>query len=108
MIYVLLTTKMFFLNKPITMEEVQYAIQKLSSGQTAGIVRICNEILKQPLILKPVCAFLKTCFNRGVAPTLWVKSIINPILKDLSKLQGDKPPLQNIESIFEYFICQNK
>ena len=74
-----------FLNEPITMEEVQYAIQKLKSGKAAGIDRICNEILKQPLFLEPVCAFLKTCFTRGVAPTLWVKSIINPIPKDLSK-----------------------
>ena len=37
-----------FLNEPITMEEVQYAIQKLKSGKAAGIDRICNEILKQP------------------------------------------------------------
>ena len=31
------------------MEEVQYAIQKLKSGKAAGIDRICNETLKQPL-----------------------------------------------------------
>ena len=35
--------------------------------------------------LEPVCAFLKICFNRGVGPTLWVKSIINTIPKDRSK-----------------------
>ena len=74
-----------FLNEPITMEEVQYAIQKLKSGKAAGSDRICNEILKQPPFSEPVCAFLKTCFTRGVAPTLWVKSIINPIPEDLSK-----------------------
>ena len=28
---------------------------------------------------------MKICFNRGVTPTLWVKSIMNPIPKDLSK-----------------------
>ena len=73
-----------FLNDPITMEEVQYAIHKLKSGKAVGIDRICNEILKQPLFLEPVCTFLKTCFNRGVSPTVWVKSINNPIPKDLS------------------------
>ena len=38
-----------FINEPITIEEVQYAIQKLKSGKAAGIDRICNAILKQPL-----------------------------------------------------------
>ena len=33
-----------FLNEPITLEEVQNAIQKLKSGNAAGIDRICNEI----------------------------------------------------------------
>ena len=31
-----------------------------------------------------MCIF-ETCFNRGVAPNLWVKYSINPIPKDLSK-----------------------
>ena len=35
--------------EPITMEEVQYAIQKLKSVKAAGIERICYEIMKQPL-----------------------------------------------------------
>ena len=33
-----------FLNEPITMEEVQYAIHKLKSVKAAGIDRICNDI----------------------------------------------------------------
>ena len=59
-----------FLNEFITMEEVQCAIHKFKSGKAAGIDWICNEFLRLPLFLEPVCAFLKTCFNRGVAPTL--------------------------------------
>ena len=38
-----------FLNEPITMEGVQYAIQKLKSGKSASINKIGNDILKQPL-----------------------------------------------------------
>ena len=55
----------------------------LLSRNNADINKICNEIVKQPLFLEPT--FLKTCLNGGVAHTLWVKSIINPIPKDLSK-----------------------
>ena len=43
--------------------------------------------------LEPVCAFLRMCFNRGVSPTLWEKSIINPIPKDISK--GTFTPLND-------------
>ena len=74
-----------FRNEPITIEEVKYVIPKLRFGSAADIDGICNEILKQPYFLEPVCTFLKTCFNRSVAPTLWVKSIINPIPKYLCK-----------------------
>ena len=35
-----------FLNEPITMEEVPYAIHKLKTGKAADIDRICNKILK--------------------------------------------------------------
>ena len=59
-----------FLNEPITMEEVQYAIQKLKSGKAAGIDRICNLILKQPLFLEPVCAFFESMFYQGCCPHL--------------------------------------
>ena len=31
-----------FLNEPITMEEVHYAIQKLESGKAACIDMVCN------------------------------------------------------------------
>ena len=100
-----------FINEPITMKEVQYAIEKLKSGKAAGVDMISNAILKLSHFLEPVCAFLKTCFNIGFAPTLWVKSIINPIPKNMSKcilftyfkLQGDKPPVYNIEYIIDYF-----
>ena len=46
MIYVQLTTKMFFLMSPLHWKN---AIEKLKSGKAAGIDRICNEILNQPL-----------------------------------------------------------
>ena len=36
-------------------------------------------------ILEPFWAFLKTCFNIGVGPTLLVKSIISIIPNDISK-----------------------
>ena len=68
--------------KPITMEEVQYSIRKLKYGKASGIDMICNEILKQPHF----CVFLKTCFNRGVTHTLWVKSIVNLIPNYLSNV----------------------
>ena len=46
-----------FLNDPITMENVQYAIHKLKPGKAAGIDRICNEIWKQPFFRTSMCIF---------------------------------------------------
>ena len=58
-----------FLNEPITMEEVQYAIHKLKSGKAAGIDRICNEIVKQPLFRTSMCIF-ENMFQQGCCPHL--------------------------------------
>ena len=58
-----------FLNEPITMEEVQYVIQKLKSGKAAGIVRICNTILNNPFFRTSMC-ILENMFQQGCCPHL--------------------------------------
>ena len=50
-----------FLNEPIAMDGVQYAIQKLKSGKEAGIDKICNDIL--------MCIF-ENMFHQGCCPHL--------------------------------------
>ena len=57
----------------------------MKTGRAAGIDKLGNEILKQPPLLHLICMFLKTCFDKGIAPAMWAKSIITPIPKDKSK-----------------------
>ena len=74
-----------FLNEPIALYEIQNAAKKLKPEKAAGVDMLCNEILKQPQLLQSIYLLLRTCFEKGVAPTIWGKSIITPIPKDKSK-----------------------
>ena len=58
-----------FINEPITMEEVQYAIHKFKSGKAAGIDGICNDILQQAFFSTSMCIF-ENMFQQGCCPHL--------------------------------------
>ena len=72
-----------FLNQDITIEEVKKALDKVKLKKTPGIGGIPNEALKSPYLLEvPFCLF-QTCFEYGIIPSPWYKSIIKPIPKSV-------------------------
>ena len=69
------------LNVPITIDEIRKAIAKCKNGKAVGIDNIPNEILKLPQIHDLIHRLCDMCFEKNVVPTVWLKSIIHPILK---------------------------
>ena len=69
------------LNGNLTLEEVIRAIDKAKNGKAAGIEGLYNEVLKAPKILPVLFSLFQTCFKYSIIPSLWYKSIIEPIPK---------------------------
>ena len=70
-----------YLNLPITVEEVKCAIDKAKKGKAPGYDNIANEILKSPAMLHMLHEVFAFCFEHGMTPEQWSKSIISPIHK---------------------------
>ena len=69
------------LNQWIMLDEVQQAIDQSKTGKATGIDNIPNEILKNPELLNPLHKLYQCCFENGVVPDCWYKSVIQPIYK---------------------------
>jgi hypothetical protein len=69
------------LNLDISMEEVSWATGKTKLGKSSGYDNITNEILKSEHMTKTLHTLYARCFNTGIAPEQWFKSIITPIYK---------------------------
>ena len=71
------------LNTPITRDEVCNAIVKCKNGTAVGIDNIPNEVhvLSQPHLHDLIHKLFQMCFEHNMVPTVWLKSIIHPILK---------------------------
>ena len=70
-------------NRPITTEEVVYAINKLKAGKAAGPDMIIGEMLKHAHsnILPFAVKFFNRLFDKGIYPKNWCESIILPLYK---------------------------
>jgi hypothetical protein len=72
-----------FFNRPISEEEILFALHKLKSRKAAGPDRIIGELLKNasqfvvPFFLK----FLNVLFDKGIYPEQWTESVILPLFK---------------------------
>lgn len=75
------------LNCELTPGEVQVAINKAKVGKAVGIENLPNEVLKLPVICHVLYCLFKKCFESGQIPSVWLRSIINPI----PKAQSDDP-----------------
>ncbi len=73
------------LNEPIALYEIERTIKRLKYDKASGVDTICNEVLKHPPLQHAIHVFITTCFESGIAPSMWEKSIITPIPKDKSK-----------------------
>ncbi len=81
-----------YLNEQILLAEIKKAVDRLKSGKAVGLDVIPNEVLKCPTLLNALCLFFNTCFNSGISPSVWSKSIISPIPK--SSMTDKFLPLQ--------------
>ena len=70
-------------NRPITAEEVIYAINNLKAGKAAGPDMIIGEMLKSANseILPFAVKFFNRLFDKGIYPNNWCESIILPLYK---------------------------
>ena len=73
------------LNKPFCHDELKQVIKRLKTNKAVGCDNVPNEVLKQRSVSEMLLKYFHTCFESGIVPTIWLKSIINPIPKDSKK-----------------------
>ena len=73
------------LNRPIEYGEVEKVVLKLKKKKATGIDNIPNEILMNENVICVLWKYITACFESGLVPRLWLKSIINPIPKGSDK-----------------------
>lgn len=71
------------LNDDITREEVKEAIDRARLNKAVGVEELTNEVLKSPYLLTVLHCLCQICFNIGITPSEWDKSIIVPIPKSI-------------------------
>ena len=74
-----------FLNRIISLEEVESVVMAAKSGKSVGIDKIPYEVLKFPVVISLLHSLFNLCLDTGIVPTAWKKAIISPIPKDTSK-----------------------
>ena len=70
------------LNSCPSENELRRLIRKLKNRKSVGPDCIPNEIIKSGKIDGFLLKLFRTCFNNGIAPSIWSKSIIVPIPKN--------------------------
>ena len=81
----------FYLNANLTIEEVRRVVEKSKSRKATGIDDISYEVLKSPKLLEILFHLFQSCFDNGIIPAQWYKTIIKPIPK--SSKNDPKLPL---------------
>ena len=75
----------YVLNRPISLEEVLIALNRLKNRKAAGPDGILGEMLKNVsksnLVLDFLVKFFNALFDRGVYPECWTESIVLPLFK---------------------------
>ena len=73
------------LNIPISVLEVQNAIRLCKNNKAPGVDRIPNEVIKHPNIENLLYRVYCYCFQNGIVPKIWLRSLIKPIPKGADK-----------------------
>ena len=73
------------LNQPILLTEVQKAIRSCKCNKSPGIDRIPNEVIKHPNVENLLLKIYQYCFENGIVPKIWLRSLIKPIPKSAEK-----------------------
>lgn len=74
-----------YINRAISFDEVETVINKLKLNKATGIDEIPNEILKNHSIKLALWNLFNKYFDTNMIPSIWLKSVINPIPKSSKK-----------------------
>jgi hypothetical protein len=80
-----------YMNRNFTIQEVKNAVFKSKNGKSPGIDHIPYEVLKYDVTTNVLTHLYQLCFDSGRIPSIWQRSIINPIEK--SKDNDPRIPL---------------
>ena len=69
------------LSSPITIEEVETAVNSLEEYKAPGHDKICPSVMKCDKILLYLVSLFQYCFTNSTVPKSWQTSIIQPIFK---------------------------
>ena len=75
------------LNMPISLQEVEAAVQRAKLRKACGIDTLPAEALKNPACVTILHKIISYCFEQGIVPKDWTRGVITPVPK-----QGNKDP----------------
>ena len=67
------------------MEEIEAFVRKLKINKATGLDNIPNNVLKHPSVMQLLHVLFTKIFDSCILPSVWLKSIINPIPKGSNK-----------------------
>ncbi len=73
------------LNGPLSCDELEYMIKRFKKNKSLGIDQIPNEVLKKHDFMLILFQLYVKCFDSGLLPSLWLKTMIMPIPKSSTK-----------------------
>ncbi len=73
------------LNFLISMDEIKSFVDKLQVNKATGIDNIPNFVLKNPDVMHILHPLFSKLFESCILPSVWLKSVINPIPKGSNK-----------------------
>ena len=71
-----------FLNEPITIDEVRFALTTAKKGKAVGEDEIPMEVLQNKECIAYLVNLYNACFETASIPDVWSHGIIHPIIKD--------------------------
>jgi hypothetical protein len=69
------------INDEITKSEIETVIKNAKNGKAYGIDKLPNEVFKNELSVLLIHKLLHLCFESGISPSSWGRTIIKPIPK---------------------------
>ena len=73
------------LNMTFLRSEVKKVVNSANNGKSTGYDKIPSEVLKFPIIIDVLHSLFNLCFDTGILPSLWRKTMISPVPKDSTK-----------------------
>ena len=70
----------------ISIEEVRGSLALAKNGKAIGWDSLPVEVLRNETVIGYLHSLFNKCFELGVCPEVWLKSIINPIPKNFSEV----------------------